>query len=281
VLGLHPFAGRLTFDEDEPGNAVVLGFDYWSREFGGDRTVVGKVITMQGKPLTIVGIAPPRFFGLRVGESGDLYVPLAPGDAGAGANSLTLGWTQAIGRLKPGVSVEQASSELKPILEEIQRDSEIPAIEQRQEMDHVVLTPAAHGLSSVRSRFAQPARILMGVAALVLLIACSNVANLLLAQGSARRREIALRLAIGAPRRRLARQFLTEGATLAFFGTVAGLFAARWTSRLLVASLSDARNPVTLATPLSARVLLFSLASAILVTLLCGLAPALSATERM
>jgi predicted permease len=279
VLGLRPFAGRLITAKQELGHAVVLGFDYWQREFSADTTVVGRTMVVQGKPHTIIGITPPEFFGMRVGEAADFYLPVPPGRAPAGSHAPSLDWVEIIGRLKPGVSLTQALSALQPTMEQIKAESGVPQIEIHQAMDHLVLTSAARGLSALRSRFSLPARILMCVVGLVLLIACSNVANLLLAQGAARRREITVRLALGAQRSRLVRQLLTESAVLAAAGALGGVLVAHWASRLLVASLSDSRTHVTLAASLNGRVLLFSLATTLLAVLLCGLAPAFSATR--
>ncbi len=279
VLGLRPFAGRLVSHEEELGNVVVLGFDYWQHEFRADTAVLGKTMVVQGRALTVIGITPPEFFGTKVGEAADLYLPLAPGKPLNASNGPSLNWVMVIGRLKPGVSPAQALGTLQPVLRQIQAESDIPRVELRQVMDHLVLTSGSRGLSALRYRFSLPARILMCVVGLVLLIACSNVANLLLAQGSARRREIAVRLALGAQRSRLMRQLLTESALLAAAGAAGGLLAARWTSRLIVASLSDSQTHVILATGPSGRVLLFSLASTMLAVLVCGLAPALVATR--
>ncbi len=279
VLGLRPFAGRLVFQKQELRNVVVLGFDYWQREFGADAAVLGKTMLVQGTPHTIIGITTPEFFGMRVGENADFYLPVPSGRTPAGSNAPSLDWVEVIGRLKPGVSETQALSALQPTLELIKTESGVPEIEIHQAMDHLVLTSAARGLSALRSRFSLPARILMCVVGLVLLIACFNVANLLLAQGAARRREITVRLALGAQRMRLVRQLLTESAVLAVAGALGGVLVAHWASRLLVASLSDSRTHVTLAANLNGRVLLFSLAITLLAVLLCGLAPALSATR--
>jgi predicted permease len=279
VLGLQPHAGRLIAADEECGNVVVLGFDYWLREFNADRTALGKTIVVQGTPRIIIGITPPDFFGVRVGEAADFYLPSSPGKAMGDSDAPALDWVTVIGRLKPGVSSTQAVSALQPIFQQIQAESKIPAVERRQVMDHLVLTPAARGLSALRSRFSLPGRILMCVVGLVLLIACSNVANLLLAQGAARRREITVRLALGAQRLRLVRQLLTESAVLAIAGALSGVLVSQWASRLLVAALSDAQTHVTLSTTLSGGVFLFSLAITVMAVLFCGLAPAFSATR--
>lgn len=278
LLGIQPYLGRLLPTDQELGNVAVLGFDYWRHELGAKTSVLGKTIQVQKTPRTIIGIAPSGFFGMRVGEAADLYLPQAPGKLGAGSN-LALDWVIVIGRLKPGTSRAQAIGALQPILKQIQSESDIPAIEQRQVMDHMILTSAAQGLSYIRYRFSLPARILMGVVGLVLLIACSNVANLMLAQTSARKREFTVRLALGARRSRILRQIMTESALFAGAGAIAGVFLAQWTSRLLVAAMSDINTRVVLATNLNTRVLMFSLVTALSTVFLCGLAPALSATR--
>jgi predicted permease len=279
VLGLHPYVGRLVATDEESGNVVILGFDYWQREFGADTKAVGKTLVVQGRAQTVIGITPPEFFGMRVGESADFYLPRSPERTLVNSNTQDLDWVEVIGRLKPGVSPTQALTALQPTLQQIKTESELPEIEIHQNMDHLVLTSAARGLSALRHRFSLPARILMCVVGLVLLIACSNVANLLLAQGAARKREITVRLALGAQRLRLVRQLLTESAVLAAAGALGGVLAAQWTSRLIVAALSDARTQVSLSTGLNGRVLLSSLATTLLALLLCGLAPAFSATR--
>jgi predicted permease len=276
VLGVQPFVGKLIFQKEELGNVVALGFDYWQREFNGDNAL-GKTILVQGTQRTIVGITPPGFFGMRVGESADFYLPTA---AMTGKhNKLSLNWVTVIARLQPGVTSAQAISALQPVFSQIKAESNIPAIEQAQDMDHLVLTSAARGLSSLRHRFSLPARILMCAVGLVLLIACSNVANLLLAQGAARRREITVRIALGATPMRVVRQLLTESAILGTAGAFSGLLVAHWCSRLLVAALSDFQTHVVLTANLNGRVLSFSLAITVVAVLLCGLAPALSVTR--
>jgi predicted permease len=279
VLGVRPFAGKLVFQREELGNVAILGFDYWQSEFNGDKAALGKTIIVKGTPHTVVGITPPEFFGMRVGEAADLYLPASPERALDHPNGLTLDWVTLIGRLKPGMSSTQALSALQPAFEQVKAESQIPAIEQRQAMDQLVLTSAARGLSALRHRFSLPGRILMCVVGLVLLIACSNGANLLLAQGAARKREITVRLALGAGRLRLVCQLLTESAILGSVSALGGILVAQWASRLLVVALSDAQTHVTLATGLSLKLLFFLLATTVLAVVLCGLVPALSTTH--
>jgi len=273
ALGVHPFAGRL-LNPGGHGSAenpeIVLSFDYWKSAFGGDIAAIGKTIPIGNLLYTIVGVTPPEFFGLVVGKTPDFYLPMA----NPPKNFLTI-----FGRLKPGVSLVQAQTDLEPVFQQMLAQSSVPAIERPGSMARLVLTPAARGLSDLRTKFSLAARILMAVVALVLLIACSNVANLLFAKGAARRKEITLRLALGAGRWRLVRQLITESALLALMGAGIGLLLAIWGSNLLVAALSTEHFHVALKAGLSGRVLLFTSGILALTVFLCGLAPALSATR--
>lgn len=278
-LGVRPFWGRFFVPEDaSAGSAnVVISFDYWKRAFGSDPGVLGKVISANGIAYTVVGVTPPSFFGVVVGGSPDFYIP-------AGARVSSQGWWRTVwvnilARLKPGVTIEQAHADLEPIFEEYRRTSQLPEIEKRNDMAILNVVPAARGVSGLRARFSLPAQILMGIVGLILFIACANVASLLLARGMARRREITVRLAIGAGRWRLVRQLLTESALLAAMGAAAGLVAGIWASGLLIAELSTKRYPVSLDAGLSLRVFAFTAAVLALTVVLCALAPALSATR--
>jgi predicted permease len=216
---------------------------------------------------------------VEVGQSPDFYVPLGAADFTSQAYWQTEVVT-ILGRLKPGVSIPQAQANLDPLLQEAGKASQmIPEIELQEGYAHVLLTPAARGLSDARAKFSLPARILMVAVGLLLLIACGNIANLLLARGMARKREFTVRLALGAGRWRVIRQLLTESTLLAAAGTVAGLAVGQWTSHLLVASLSTQQLPITLATGLNGRLLSFTALVLALTVLICGLAPALSATR--
>jgi predicted permease len=274
VLGVRPFAGRLINPSRNHASSgspeIVLSFDYWKSAFGGDIAAIGKTIPIRNLSYTIVGVTPPEFFGLVVGKTPDFYLPMAnsPKD-----------FVTIFGRLKPGVSLAQAQTDLEPMFQQMLAQSPVPEIERPGGMARLVLTPAARGLSDLRAQFSLPARILMLVVGLVLLIACSNVANLLFARGAARRKEITVRLALGAGRWRLVRQLVTESALLALMGAAVGLLLATWGSNLLVAALSTEHFHVALKAGLSGRVLFFTGGILALTVLLCGLTPAFSATR--
>jgi predicted permease len=274
ALGVRPFAGHLLSPGGGHGSAgnpeIVLSFDYWKSAFGGDVTVIGKTIPIRNLSYTIVGVSPPEFFGLVVGKTPDFYLPME----NPARNFLTI-----FGRLKPEISLAQAQTDLEPVFQQMLAQSPVPAIERPGSMARLVLTPAARGLSDLRVKFSLAAQILMAVVGLILLIACSNVANLLFAKGAARRKEITLRLALGAGRWRLVRQLITESALLALTGAAVGLLLAVWGSNLLVAALSTEHFHVALKAGLSGRVLLFTSGILMLTVFLCGLAPALSATR--
>jgi macrolide transport system ATP-binding/permease protein len=290
-LGVRPYAGRSFGEADEHVPAtLVVSFDFWKREFDSSAGAIGTVLSFGDQAdasrsssvpqhsYTVVGIAPPGFFGTEVGESPDFYMPLGATDLPSQDYWQTHGVT-ILARLKPGVSIARAQASLDPLLQEVEKTSEIPEVERQELFAHALLIPAARGLSEARTKFSLPARILMIVVGLLLLIACGNVANLLLARGLARHREITVRLALGAGRWRVVRQLLTESALLAAAGAAAGLAVGQWSSRLLVASLSTPRLPIVLRTALNGRLLLFTAIVMVLTVLFCGLVPALSATR--
>jgi len=268
TLGVRPFAGRLFTDIDEhQAPAVVLSFDFWRREFNSDPTAIGKSIsfgdqadasrtgTLPQRSYTIVGVAAPEFFGAEIGKSPDFYFPLGVTNVPS-QDYWQRPWVTILARLKPGVSIAQAQASLDPLLHEVENHSTLPEIERQENFAHVLLAPAARGLSQMRSKFSLPAIVLMIVVGLLLLIACANVANLLLARGMARKREFTVRLALGAGRWRIVRHLLTESTLLAVAGALSGLIVGQWTSHLLVASLSTQQIPITLSTQLNGRSLL-------------------------
>ena len=291
TLGVRPLVGRLFSNSDEHGPpAIVVSFNFWKSEFDSDPNAIGKTLSFGDqadasragstpqRSYTVIGVAPPEFFGAGVGEAPDFYVPMGVTDLPS-QDYWQAQWVTILGRLKPGVSIQQAQAGLEPLLQQANKISGIPQIELDENYAHVLLTPAARGLSEVRAKFSLPARILMAVVGLLLLIACGNVANLSLARGMARKREFSVRLALGAGRWRLIQQLLTESMLLAAAGAAAGLIVGLWASRLLVASLSTRRFPIALATGLNARSLLFTTLALLLTVIVCGLAPAVSATR--
>ncbi|HEX7287906.1 MAG TPA: ABC transporter permease [Candidatus Angelobacter sp.] len=284
LLGVKPYAGRLIEADDDRGafgsQVAVLSYEYWRREFKGEVSVVGKMVPIHHMTYTVVGVAPPEFSGLVVGEKPEFYLPLKAGRPMTSSDPYSSAeWVTIVARLRPGVSAAQAAAATEPLLRQIADDSGVPEVERKQAMARMVVTSAARGISSLRERFSLPARILMAVVALVLLIACANVASLLLAQGEARRQEIAVKLALGAGRLRLARQFLTQALLLAAMGAAGGLVLAQWSSGVLANCVAPAQSGPALGSGLDGRVLLFTLAATALTVLLCGLAPALSATR--
>jgi predicted permease len=286
VLGVRPYLGRLIVPQDGDGAAAspvaVLSYAYWQRAFAANPAVIGQAISLENSdwsfdPLQnhvyrIIGVAPPGFSGVEVGRNPDLYLP-APNSSDSPA------FVTIVAHLKPGISPTQARASLAPIYQETVRDSRLPAVEKQQDMAGLVVEPIAHGLSRVRDKFGLAAQIAMAVVGLVLLIACVNVANLLLARGISRRRELIVRMALGAGRWRLIRQMLAEAALLGSAGAIAGLLGANWTTKSLAAALSTKQLPVQLDATLDARVFTFAAAVLAITVLLCGLIPAISATR--
>ncbi|MBO0798928.1 MAG: ABC transporter permease, partial [Blastocatellia bacterium] len=277
VLGVNAVIGRtLTEADDDPANAqpaAVISYEFWKRRFGLDPKVVGKKITINDTAFEIVGVAPRGFFGCEIGARPDLWSPIRASNDPM-LRQETSYWIRVLGRLRQGVSMEQAQAEMDLIVR--QQPSE--AVYVRRSAISLRLEAGGAGYTGLREQFQQPLMILMMTVALVLLIACSNVANLLLARAASRRKEIAMRLALGASRFRLIRQLLTESLLLAMIGGIAGLLFARLCARALLTYL-PLQTQAALDIAPDAGVLGFTLAISALTGLLFGLAPALQATR--
>jgi predicted permease len=294
ALGVRPQAGRLlAAADDERGCAatVVAGEAFWESELGGRADAIGKSITLEGKPFTLIGVVPGEFFGVDVGEQTQLYVPICAEALVRGQSSVldqrSNWWLRIMARPNPGVTAARLGSRLdqlsRPILEATvppRYDAQSRAGYMSQRLG---VAPAVTGLSSLRRQYSQALLVLMTMVGVILLISCANVANLLLARGAARQREFAVRVAIGAGRWRLVRQSLVESAVLAVAGTAAGLVFAAWASRLLVGMLGTQAGSraasVTLDLSLDARLLAFSAIVCAVTVLLFGLAPAWRSTK--
>lgn len=288
TLGVPAAIGRVfTGDDDKaPGSDpyLVISFSYWTRRFHQDPAAVGRTIPVNGYPLTIIGVASPGFDGEVVGDLQDFWVPLMmepqvqPGrDYLDKIDTSTL---LLVGRLKPGVTIAQAKAGMNLTFQQIAHSSFADRFDKDNrpgfEKLKIDVTSAAQGLSSIRKELEKPLWFLMGIVGLVLLIACVNVANLLLARSSARQTEIAVRLAIGASAGRVARQLLTECVLLAGLGGALGLLISLWATRALVWMVTGSWTVRMNVSP-DGRVLAFTAAASLLTGILFGLAPALRA----
>jgi putative ABC transport system permease protein len=291
TLGVRPELGRvLVPDDDRKGcgsQVAVVSHAFWKREFGGDPSVVGKSLNLEGRPFEVVGVTPASFYGMEVGRSFDVAVPLCAEPLLGGENSMlnsgTAWWLTVMGRLRPGWTEERAAAQLasvSPGIFEASLPANYPPDSVKAYRELKLSTfPAAAGVSQLREDYETPLWLLLAVAGTVLLIACANLANLLLARAAAREREIATRLALGASRWRITRQLLTESMLLAACGAGAGALLAQYLSEVLVSLLSTERNPLFVNLNMDWRVLAFGAAAAVLTCALFGLAPALRATR--
>jgi predicted permease len=285
VLGVNAVVGRTLIEaDDNPSNpqpGAVISYEYWRRRFGLDPQVVGRRVTVNNTALTIVGVAPPGFFGFEVGSRPELWWPMK-----ADRSRLKgWGWIRVIGRLRPGASMAQAQAEMETIFhrglnDESARSTDWTPTQRRNHFDrHISLESGGAGHTDLRREFRQPLFILMTAVGLTLLIACANVANLLLARAATRRKEIAVRLALGAGRFRLLRQLMTESVLLSLLGGAAGLLFAHVFLRGLITYLPQYPHKTTLDVSPDARVLAFTLLVSVLTGLLFGLAPGWQATR--
>ncbi len=290
ALGVHTILGRtLTVADDMPGcpGTAVLSHDFWQRAYGGREDVLGKPISLDGHPFEIVGVTEAGFSGVTIGEAVDVTVPICTEAIVLPENNslrkATDWWLNVIVRPKPGISTSQAVARLNTLAPEIFKATlpfNLKADKaSRYQANTFTIAPAGNGISKIRLQYRLALITLMVVVGAVLLIACANVANLLLARGAARQREIAIRMALGSGRARIIRQLLTESLLLSLSGAALGLVVAQWGTHALVGYLSTSRSSVFLDLSVDGRMLAFTAAVAIVTGLLFGLAPAWRGTR--
>ena len=293
VLGVRAMLGRTFTEADDrrgggpDGPVAVISYGFWQRRFDGAADVIGRSLTVERVPFTIIGVAPPQFFGAEVGRTFDVAIPIGTEPLIRGKESSldrrSNWWLAIMMRVKNGQTAEQNQAALRGVQPQI-REQTMP-LDWREEdkssylKEPFTLLEAANGGSGLRDRYRRPLTTIMVVVGLVLLIACANIANLLLARATARRHELSIRLALGASRFRIARQLLAESLLLSALGAAIGLLFAQWGSRLLVRQLSTSANTVFLDLTLDWRILAFTAAVAIATAVLFGTAPALRGTR--
>ena len=283
AMGIQPALGRLLQSADDTSSApavAVLSSNYWKSGFGGSRDILGRVIRLNKIPVTIVGVAERRFTGMIPGTENDIWLPLSDaqritGGRGDPADDSRFWWLTIVGRLKPGVQRPQAQAAVNLLFRnEILHGSR--PLSTAAENPQVVLVPAQTGLTGDRGLYANPLYVLMFGVGIILLIACANVAGLMLARASTRKKEMAIRLTLGAGRSRLLRQLLTESLMLSACGGMLGILLADWAAHAIIQFVSHNQpQPAAFATSIDARVLGFTIAVTVLSGLLFGIAPSL------
>jgi putative ABC transport system permease protein len=290
ALGVHPAAGRLLIPSDDvrgcPG-VVALSYQFWQEHYGGAPSAIGSKLNLNQQPFVVIGVTAQGFVGLDVGNRFDLAVPVCAEPLfdknHSVLDSRNTWWLQGMARVKTGVGAKQADARLQALSTQILTAAAPPDLTAerlaRFTADTLRAVPAWRGRSQLRRLYSEPLKILISAAGTVLLIACANIAGLLLARGAARQKELSTRLALGASRLRLIRQLLTECVLLSSAGALLGVLMAQWGSTLLVRLISTSNDPVFLTFSLDARVLAFATAAAACTGLLFGVLPAMRSTR--
>jgi putative ABC transport system permease protein len=290
TLGLNPAAGRLLSPADDRRGCAalaVLSDGFWRSHYGAAASAIGSTISLDGHPFEVIGVAPAGFYGMTIGRKFDIAVPICSAEVFDGPKSRLdrrhWWWLHVAGRIKTGIGMERLKSRLAALSPAVY-GSAVPgdwiAAWQDSFRKRVMRPlPLATGLSDLRQDYDEPLQVLMAVVGLVLLIACANIASLMMARAAARGKEMAMRLALGASRLRLMRQLIVECLVLSFAGAALGLLLARWGDTLLLHYLSGVHRQVFLDLTLDARVLIFTAGAAAITGLLFGIAPALRGTS--
>jgi len=295
VLGVNPILGRTFGTEvDNPRDAnpvAVISYGFWRERFGGARDVIGRKLRILRTSYTVLGVMPPQFHGETVGANPEIFVPLSmQSEISPGRDFLSpetnhfmkTEWLQVIGRMKPGVNLEQAKAAIDVEFRQMMQAQAAGMSahdKQRFMTQTLAVTDGSHGASTLRADFGKPLEILMTVVGLILLIACANIANILLARAASRQKEIAVRVALGAGGGRLVRQMLTESILLAAIGGAVGLLFAEWAEVALLRMVSAGNGQVPLNLHPNGKILAFTLGVSVLTGILFGLAPALRAAH--
>jgi predicted permease len=295
VLGVRAAAGRLIGPEDDKapgaGTVAVLSYDYWVSRFGGKRDIIGQTVRINNHPMTVIGVAAEGFHGVDLGYNPQVMVPVTmKKQMTPGWNALEdrrTRWVQAFGRLKPGVSPEQAKASLQPfykglIHEEVQQEAFRNATKYTRDRflhSYIEVLPGAQGRPQFRERLQRPLTVLMWIVGLVLVIACANVANLLLARATARQKEISVRLALGAKRSRIISQLLCESVMLSIAGGIAGIVLAVWLDNYLLSVMPRGAAPLPIHATPDLRVFAFTFFVSLATGIVFGLVPALQSTR--